>query len=186
MGLGASLITFTPNTTMVSANVNGNFSAINGITSLPIPFLTFSSDNGIIQSAGDGSMLWNGGMGKNTYVDILDGRTSTTFINDPSNTNGVKFLIGGTNYVSVTDTNGVALTNAAKLSLLTGSISRVSYFSGAGTGTYSHGNGGIPTWIFCIQNVSGNDVFRVNSITSTTCTITQVGTTSFWAMAIAQ
>jgi hypothetical protein len=187
MPLGLSLTTFSPSTTMQSSQVNSNFSAINSLSSLPIPFLSFSSDGGILQSNGGGDMLWNGGIGKSTYTDVVDGRGNTTIINDPSNTNGIVLLINGTNRAQVNSTSGWLMPSGSKLSLLTGSLARLSIFSGTGNGTFSHGNGGTPTWIIPMQNSgANNNVITYDTLGSTTVHIDNNNNPPWWALALAQ
>lgn len=63
MGLGVSLITFSPNTIIRSADVNSNFSGLNNTTSFSgtITSTTGSTLRGISYFSGTGSGLFNHG-----------------------------------------------------------------------------------------------------------------------------
>ena len=143
MVLYASLITFSPNTTIRSQDMNTNFVNLNTISTLPIPFLTFTSDSNLIQSDGNGNVIWNGGIGKTNFNDIYDASSGTVILNEAASAGTIHLQIGGTDAVTFT-VSGPTFPSGKKLTLTTGSISRMSHFSGSGTGTYSHGNGGVP------------------------------------------
>src|SRR5260221_3473173 len=122
MVLFASLITFSPNTTIRSQDMNMNFVNLNTISTLPIPFLTFTSDNNLIQSDGNGNVIWTGGIGKTNFNDVYDASSGTTIINQGSTSGIIHLQIGGVDAMSFNAT-GPTFPSAKKLTLTTGSIS---------------------------------------------------------------
>ena len=167
MTLVSSLITFSPHTTIRSGDMNTNFNNLNSIPTLPIPFLTFTSDSNNIQSDGNGNLIWNGGIGKTNFNDVYDASSGTTIINQSSTSGVIHLQIGGVDAVRFNAT-GPVFPSAKKLTLTTGSISRMSFFTGTGTGTYNHGNGGLPN-AFALGSFSTvNPIhFGRDSVTST-------------------
>lgn len=159
--------------------MNTNFVNLNTISTLSIPFLTFTSDNNVIQSDGNGNLLWNGGIGKTNFNDIYDASSGTVIMNQTSATGKIHFQINGTDSVTFTST-GPVFPTGKKLTFTTGSIKRMSNFTGTATGTYSHGNGGIPDavvpndWQTTTPGSLGFD-----SVTSTQVHITVNTTTGF-------
>jgi len=187
MGLGLTLTQVTPNTTIASATVDGNFTAINTLSALSIPFQSFSADNGQIQSDGSGNFLWSGGLGKNTYTDIINAGGNTTAFNDPTNGSGVVFYINGIGIIEVWSTQGW-YTAANKLNFVVGSLSQLAIFSGTGAGTYNHGLSILPAIVIPVQNAAGSsnpNPIGIDSLTSTTVHLDCNNSPPFWALTLA-
>jgi hypothetical protein len=184
MPLGATLITFSPGTTIHAADMNANFAAINGVGSLSIPFITFFADGGLISSDGLGNLLWNGGLGKSSsvYNDWIDATTQTVFFK--ATQAAINFQIGASTPVSI-NSGGWVIASGNKLTFVVGSIARVSTFTGGGSGTFNHGNGGTPDVVLPMTSVSGSQHTAISSITSTQVHVTVDGALAFWAHAVA-
>lgn len=117
-------------------------------------------------------------------------------------TNTVKFSIDASGNVAVDRPSGTRnfAINAGGIDLKTsghnlsanqvvfgvGSISALSMFTGAATGTYSHGLGAIPDIIIPMTSVNGSQTMGYDTLTSTQCHITSAGGLGFKAIAIKQ
>jgi hypothetical protein len=179
--LGVNIITFSPHTTIRSADMNTNFAAINYPSALNIPFSSFNTDGGAIQSDGRGNLLWNGGIGKASgfFSDVLDATSGAMIFQTPTTTGNVHFQIGGSDVLFFNNT-GCNFPAGMKLTLTTGSVSRMTNFTGTGSGTYNHNNHGIPdTFSPCAWGTQTPAHFGWDNVTTTQVHITEDVASSF-------
>lgn len=87
------------------------------------------------------------------------------------------------NPIAHMDSSGITIEEGA-YSFLTGSISRVSIFTGVGTGTYNHGLGATPDFVIPVCTAVGSQTMGYDSVTSTQVHITCGSGLSFAAFAI--
>jgi len=171
--------------------MNANFSALNSISTLTIPFITFSSDNEQIQSDGNGNLLWSGGLGFAGYNDLFDGTGTTTLIKTRSAVTAGVFhfqIPNGTDVLTVTNSGWTFIPGSKRgIHFTTGSITYTSPFGGAGSGFYSHNLGVVPNIVLPVT--TNQNVQRIGYVAST-MTTTQVnircdgGALGFWGWAI--
>ncbi len=173
MALGATLITFSPGATILSANMNANFAAINNIATLNVPFLTYTADAGNIMSDGNGNILWTGGIGKSSFADLYNAASGTSVFSQSNSAGTIHLQINGVDAITFNST-GPTFPSAKKLIFTTGSLARISKFSAGTTGTFSHGLGVIPDVVLPIAwDTAGNPAqFGFDSATSTQVHIT--------------
>lgn len=178
MAFNLSLITFTPNTTIKSADVNSNFSALN-----------LGNMTDLIVSVGK--------IGKSVSGDMIDASSSANMFLKA--TTSINFSIGGTQ-VGIINSGGIDFTGKAitadqmKLSVsgtnfkfLTGTLSRISIFSGSGSGTYSHSAGATPNFVAPVPNLSSGTAsvsVDYSSIGSSTVHISCSSSVAFKALAL--
>lgn len=143
MGLGLTLLSFTAHTTMLSTNVNSNFSTINALASLTLPFTSFSADGGVLASDGQGNLLFGGKLGKTTIGDIYDGSSSNVIWKATTSVGPITFEIPSLSQILQIDLGGWTMQSGG-VTLPVGSLSRTSSFFGSSTGTYNHLNNGTP------------------------------------------
>jgi len=167
--------------------MNANFNAINNTATLSIPFATFFSDNNLINSDGNGNLLWAGGLGQTTYRFFFDATTDTTLLQQQNVAGVIHFRIGGTDVLTF-DVNGPNFPSTHGVTLTTGSISRLSSFSAAGAGTFNHNNGGVPDNCTptCNTNAGvGSSATGWDSATSTQVHLSTGNGLAMWCQAIA-
>ncbi len=194
MGLGVTLITFVPATLIKSADVNSNFATLNSATAFNGGVATMNFEAGKVTSDGSGNIhLANGQIGATLAGDILDASGATDLYLKASSASGsISFLVnsiltmtinttglvmnqGGIVFTAGTTTTSTTSTRGKRTSTTTstaaGSLSRTSQFSGTVTGTYNHGNNGIPN--ICYSHCSTSN-FSGNSFDSPTRTTVHI------------
>jgi len=84
--------------------------------------------------------------------------------------------------ITVTNTSGFTL-NQGKINLVTGGLTRISTFTGAATGTYTHNLGTTPDIVLVICSVSGSETVGYDTPTTTNVHITSAAGLAFKAVA---
>lgn len=169
MSLNATLITFSPNMPVRSADMNANFNALNTNTTFGGTIPTLNSDNGTLTSNGNGAILFAGMLGVTTPGDRVNASlTKGTVLLHASTTHSFQLsaTIGST--VSVSGVNLVY--SPTYLKLMTGSVRRLSTFTASGSsGTSNHNNGGKPDHIMLYANngTSEQMAYNYNTMTAT-------------------
>ncbi len=181
MGLNATLITFNPATLIRAQDVNSNFTTLNNVASFNGGTATMSFEAGNVTSDGNGNIhLAAGKLGMNVSGDIIDGSSATDLYIKATGASGqIAFYIDSALTVAVTtsglqmyqgglvfgglpnDASSKKSTKASTATVQTetggpSSISRTSTFTGSATGTYNHGNNGVPDWVASICTSAGN------------------------------
>lgn len=178
--------TFNPHTVMDGPSVTANFTALNTISTLNVPFLAFNADNFQIQSDGMGNLLWSGGFGSSSsgLKGLYDGSSSTPIIKCPNSTGAVTFNVpAGTTIATVDTVTGWSLQKGT-VTLIVGSLARLSNFNGTATGTYSHNMNVAPNIVLPMTNNNVPQHMGYDSVTSSTVHITAESGYPFWCQCI--
>jgi len=140
---------------------------------------------GAIRGGSGGIGLGNTSTGR----DVLDATPANTYLKGP---NTVQFQVpDGTTRVMVSssgltiNSGGLALTGSGRINFSTGFLTRVSTFTGTGTGTYPHNNNGTP-FIVLVETTApgGSQTTGVSNITDTSVQVTCGAGMSFKALAL--
>lgn len=158
MPFNVPIITFAPATRIRAEDMNANFAALNNITTFSGGVPTMNFDGGKLTSDGNGNISLQGlTLNQFTKGDMLSwSNVNNTQVSAPA---AITFIIG-IQAVATIAANGITMLPTGNTQtgpigggvvLSQGSISRLSFFTGAGAGTYNHGNGGIPSMCFPLQ-----------------------------------
>lgn len=151
MGFGVSLVTFSPNSTIRSADVNSNFNNLNNATDFQGNWDTATS--GVALYASDEVV------DSNNTINIKPSPACPQRTVTLASRSGDGVMHSGL-YVTAGATGGgdvvilQTLRLLSTLSLVAGSISRQSSFTGTGSGTFNHGLGTTPS--IAIVQYAGN------------------------------
>jgi hypothetical protein len=167
MGLGASIITFTASSLIRSADVNANFNNLNNATAFNGGVPTMAFDSGKLLSDGNGNIqIQGGGLGKSVVGDMINSTASET---DLKATTAVVLQTQGLSIAQIT-TSGIQMLSGGFF-FQKGSISRISSFSGTGSGTYNHGLGTTPTLAILMDTATSGSGISPNFASPTPTTI---------------
>lgn len=149
-------------------------------------------DNGTILTDGSGNVTlsnskfikWKDTGGTPENVIALDNANNVGLFADPLSTLGrVYFVDKSSSEICHLDSSGIHLSEGT-YSFLTGSISRVSVFSGTGSGTYNHNLGATPDFIALSTHTNGSQTLGYDSENSTTVHVTCGAGLAFIGLAV--
>ncbi|SRR5258708_2714646 len=193
-GFFVPLITFTPNTLILPADVNTNFANLNNASIYTGPITHLIADSGQLTSTTVGGLLIGGQMGAIAYSDRIDADSVPGSLvlgsgitgsggSQTAGTSGAGFVmqVAGTTVGDISSAGfaGAGLTADTSIKFTTGTIVKAIAFVGRDNGVYNHNLGFLPEFFGGMHTVPTNKQVAFSAATSTQVTVTANFVASF-------